>query len=67
MKYFNSETTYESIKNHLRGMLKQNNIYYELSGCGYNNYHFEIKCTDEQKDQINNYLDYLYENRLYLE
>lgn len=56
MKYYNFETMFRTLKEQLAAYLKKNNIYYECSGC-FGSYHFEIKATPEQAEQINNYLD----------
>lgn len=40
-KYYNFDTRFISLRDALRVFLKENNIYYELSG-NYSYYHFEI-------------------------
>ena len=42
MKFYNFETRFISLRDALRAYLKENGIYYELSG-GPAFYHFEIK------------------------
>ena len=55
-KYYNFETRFISLRNELRQFLKDNNIYYELSGA-YSYYHFEIFANAAEVKKINNYLD----------
>ena len=56
MKFYNFETMFISLANGLRAFLKENNIYYELSGQpGF--YHFEIKTDPAGADMINAWLD----------
>ena len=56
MKWYNFETMFVSLSNGLRAFLKENNIYYELSGQpGF--YHFEIKTDPAGVNMINNWLD----------
>ena len=56
MKYYNFETCFISLRDALREYLKNNNIYYELSG-GPAFYHFEIKTDPAGAAAINNWLD----------
>ena len=55
-KYRYFFTMFITLRDALRGYLKQNNIYYELSGQRAE-YHFSILATDEQAEQINSFLD----------
>ena len=56
MKWYNFETMFISLANGLRAFLKENCIYYELSGQpGF--YHFEIKTDPAGAAAINNWLD----------
>lgn len=55
-KYYNFETRFISLRDNLRKFLKNNNIYYELSG-GASFYHFEILATYTEAEKINDYLD----------
>lgn len=55
-KFYNFETLFISVRDALRGFLKENKIYYELSKA-YQFYHFEIKATKTQADMINDFLD----------
>ena len=56
IKFYNFETMFVSLANGLRAFLKENNIYYELSG-GPGFYHFEIKTDPTGADKINAFLD----------
>lgn len=56
MKFYNFETRFRSLKDALRDHLKENNIYYELSG-GAGFWHFEIKTDAPGAAAINNWLD----------
>ncbi len=56
MKFYNFETRFISLRNALREYLKENNIYYELSG-GPAFYHFEIKTDPAGAAAINSWLD----------
>lgn len=56
MKFYNFETRFISLRDALREYLKENNIYYELSG-GNSFYHFEIKTDPAGAAAINNWLD----------
>lgn len=58
-KWFNFETKNKTVRDGLKQFLKENNIYYEVSAC-YDGVHFEIKCSDEQADTINRFLDSIY-------
>lgn len=55
----NFETESRKIKSELRKYLKENNIYYELSGC-FDGWHFEILCDDLECEDINRFLDSIY-------
>lgn len=56
MKWYNFETMFKGLKDQLAVYLKKNKIYYEVSGA-FGSYHFEIKATADQAENINNYLD----------
>jgi hypothetical protein len=56
MKFYNFETRFISLRDALREYLKENNIYYELSG-GNSFYHFEIKTDPAGAAAINAWLD----------
>lgn len=56
MRYYNFETRFISLRDALREYLKENNIYYELSG-GPAFYHFEIKTDAAGAAAINAWLD----------
>ena len=56
MKFYNFETRLISLRDALREYLKNNNIYYELSG-GPAFYHFEIKTDPAGAAAINDFLD----------
>lgn len=55
-KYYSFDTRFISLRYSLREYLKNNNIYYELSGA-YSYYHFEILASPEELDNINTFLD----------
>lgn len=55
-KYYSFDTRFISLRNALREYLKNNNIYYELSGA-YSYYHFEILVSPEELENINTFLD----------
>ncbi len=55
-KYYNLETMFRSLKDELTVFLKENNIYYELSGCGAG-WHFEILADATEADSINAFVD----------
>jgi len=55
-KYYNFETAFISLRDALRGFLKDNNIYYELSGARAA-YHFEILASPAELEKTNNFLD----------
>lgn len=54
-KWYNYETTIQHERDALRGYLKSNGIYYELSSC-FDGWHFEVKATEEQLNAINAFL-----------
>ncbi len=56
MKYYNFETMFRSLKDKLIAYLKENNIYYELSGAAAN-WHIEILTDTTGAEMINNYID----------
>lgn len=56
MKYYNFETMFRSLKDKLTQFLKDNNIYYELSGAAAN-WHFEILTDPDGAGAINNFID----------
>lgn len=58
MKYYNYETAFASVRDAVRGYLKDNGIYYELSRA-YIMYHFEILTDAAGAAAINNFLDSL--------
>ena len=55
-KYYSFDTRFISLRDSLREYLKNNNIYYELSGA-YSYYHFEILASPEDLKNINAFLD----------
>lgn len=55
-KYYNFDTRFISLRDVLRGFLKENNIYYELSGAA-SYYHFEILASPQDAEKINNFID----------
>ena len=59
MKFYGFNTTSENIKNALRTFLKQNNIYYEISGC-WNGWHFEVQVDENGLQKVNDQLDEIY-------
>ena len=55
-KYYNFDTRFISLRDALRAFLKENHIYYELSG-NYSHYHFEILASPEELEKTNSFLD----------
>lgn len=55
-KYYNFVTRFISLRDAIRAYLKDNNIYYELSGA-YSYYHFEILANSSELEKINAFLD----------
>lgn len=55
-KYYSFDTRFISLRDSLQSYLKENNIYYELSG-NYSYYHFEILASPEELQAVNNFLD----------
>lgn len=55
-KYYNFETMFISLRDALRAFLKENNIYYELSGAR-PYYHFEILANPGELAKVNCFLD----------
>ena len=56
MKYYNFNTMFRSLKDKLAQFLKDNNIYYELSGAAAN-WHFKILTDANGSEMINNFID----------
>ena len=56
MKYYNFETMFKTLKNELIQYLKENNIYYELSGAAAG-WHFEILTDEASANKINDFID----------
>lgn len=56
--FYSFETMRGNLKEKLIVFLKENNIYYELSGCG-SGWHFEINCNQAELDLCNNFLEKL--------
>ena len=59
MKNYNIELN-KNIWEHLRAYLKQNNIYYEASGIKDDLLHIQLRASEEQANDINLYLDFIY-------
>ena len=55
-KYYSFETMFTSLKNELAKFLKENGIYYELSGTTAS-YHFEILLDSDETQKVNDWLD----------
>lgn len=55
-KYYNFDTRFISLRDALRQFLKDNDIYYELSGA-YSYYHFEILADETELKKVNSFLD----------
>lgn len=55
-KYYNFNTRFISFRDALKTFLKDNNIYFELSG-NYSYYHFEILANKIELDKINAFID----------
>ena len=49
-----------TIKHELILWLKRNDVYYEVSEC-FDGWHFEILCDDMECEDINRFLDSLYD------
>jgi hypothetical protein len=56
--FYSFETMRGNLKEKFIVFLKENNIYYELSGCD-SGWHFEINCNQAQLDLCNNFLERL--------
>ena len=56
MKWYNFETLWSTLKEGLRALLIENNIQFEISGCG-RGWHFEILCGEKEVNLINDWLD----------
>lgn len=56
----NFETMNPTIKYELILWLKKNDIYYEVSEC-FDGWHFEILCDNMECEDINRFLDSLYD------
>jgi hypothetical protein len=56
MKYYNFETMWRSLKDLLCKYLKENSIYYELSGAAAG-WHIEILTDPTGAQMINNYIN----------
>lgn len=56
MKYYNFDTMFRSLRDLLKDFLKDNNIYFEVSG-GAALWHFEILTDATGAATINNFLD----------
>jgi len=50
------ETSWRTLKEDMREFLQAHGIKYELSGCGVG-WHFEVLCSPEDVELINNWLD----------
>lgn len=55
-KWYNFETCNGSLRDELRKLLKDNDIYYELSSCGCG-YHFEVLADSAELETVNGFLD----------
>ena len=53
--FYSFETMRGNLKEKLIVFLKENNIYYELSGCG-SGWHFEIKCDEDELHKCNEFI-----------
>ena len=56
MKFYSFDTMFTSLKNDLFSFLVDNNIYFEISGCG-GGWHFEILTVPGEVEKINSFLD----------
>lgn len=56
MRYYNFETLFRSLKDTLCEYLKNNNIYYELSGVAAN-WHFEILTDPDGANTIDQFIN----------
>lgn len=57
-KYYSFHTSFRSLKDELRGFLKDNGIYYELSGC-IGSWYFSVLCNLDELEKVNTFLDSL--------
>lgn len=55
-KYYSFHTSFRSLKDELRNFLKENDIYYELSGC-ISNWDFSVLCNLDELEKVNAFLD----------
>ena len=55
-RFYSFETSFLSLKTELSVFLKQNNIYYELSGCRAA-WHFDVLCDDATAEKVDSFLD----------
>lgn len=55
-QFLSFETMFFSLKCELETFLKQNVIYYEISGC-FGGWHFEVLCDDAIQQKVNDFLD----------
>lgn len=56
MNWYGFTTFSATVRDRLREFLRGNMVYYELSGC-YDGFHFEIKCSEDELREINDFLD----------
>ena len=59
MKNYNIELS-KNIWEHLRAYLQDNNIYYEASSIKDDLLHIQLRASEEQANDINLYLDFIY-------
>ena len=57
MKYYIFNTMFRSLKDKLTEFLKDNNIYFEVSGRAAANWRFEILTDVNGAEMINNFID----------
>lgn len=55
-KFYSFDTYNARLYEKLREFLKKSGIYYELSEM-YDGWHYEIKCNDQEKEVVQNYID----------
>ena len=55
-KFYGYDTDNPIVKDELRKYFKDNNIYYELSGC-FDGWHFEIKLSEEEAEKVTWFLE----------
>ena len=61
-RFYNFETDNANLKQELGNFCKESGIYYEVSSC-FDCWHFEIKCSEQEKEIVQNWIDTYFEER----